>query len=147
VNDVEAGTVWFSVILPDGETGDGAGTVCVWDHDWNGKPISEIGWMVLPEFQGRGLAAGAVRSILQRARSEGRWDVVHAFPVVTNAPSNAIWKDGILEARGAGHRVLGRDLAMQPLAHRPSFRQSCVTPEPFKPDGGGIYREAQVQGS
>ena len=90
VDDVEAGTVWFSVIVPDGEAGAGAGTVCIWDHEWNGERISEIGWMVLPEFQGRGLATEAVRSILRRARSEGRWDVIHAFPAVTNAPSNAI---------------------------------------------------------
>jgi RimJ/RimL family protein N-acetyltransferase len=90
VDDVKKGTVWFSVIVPDGEAGAGAGTVCIWDHDWNGERISEMGWMVLPEFQGRGLATEAVRSILQRARSEGRWDVIHAFPGVTNGPSNAI---------------------------------------------------------
>jgi RimJ/RimL family protein N-acetyltransferase len=90
VSDVDAGSVWLSVIVPDGEVGAGAGSVCIWDHDWNGERISEIGWMVLPEFQGRRLATEAVRTILQRARSEGRWDVIHAFPAVTNAPSNAI---------------------------------------------------------
>ncbi|MGH9894961.1 MAG: GNAT family N-acetyltransferase [bacterium] len=41
-------------------------------------------------FQGRGLATAAVRSILRKARSESRWDMIHAFPAVTNAPSNAI---------------------------------------------------------
>jgi RimJ/RimL family protein N-acetyltransferase len=46
--------------------------------------------MVLPEFQGRGLATEAVRSLLRKARSENRWDVIRAFPAVTNAPSNAI---------------------------------------------------------
>jgi RimJ/RimL family protein N-acetyltransferase len=90
VDEVEAGTVWYYVIVPDGEAGAGAGTVCVWEHDWNGERINEIGWMVLPEFQGRGLATEAVRSVLRKARSEGRWDVIHAFPSVTNAPSNAI---------------------------------------------------------
>jgi RimJ/RimL family protein N-acetyltransferase len=90
VDDVEKGTVWFSVIVPDGEAGAGAGSVCIWDHDWNGENITEIGWMVLPEFQGRGLATEAVRSILRKARSEKRWEVIHAFPGVTNAPSNAI---------------------------------------------------------
>jgi RimJ/RimL family protein N-acetyltransferase len=90
VDDIKKGTVWFSVIVPDGEAGEGAGHVCIWDHEWNGEPISEIGWMVLPEFQGRGLATEAVRSLLRKARSENRWDVIHAFPAVTNAPSNAI---------------------------------------------------------
>ncbi|MGH2682450.1 MAG: GNAT family N-acetyltransferase [Actinomycetota bacterium] len=90
VDDVKKGAVWFSVIVPDGVAEAGAGHVCIWDHDWNGERIAEIGWMVLPEFQGRGLATEAVRSILRRARSEGRWDVIHAFPGVTNAPSNGI---------------------------------------------------------
>jgi RimJ/RimL family protein N-acetyltransferase len=46
--------------------------------------------MVLPEFQGRGVGSEAVRAVLQKARSESRWDVVHAFPAITNARSNAI---------------------------------------------------------
>jgi RimJ/RimL family protein N-acetyltransferase len=46
--------------------------------------------MVLPEFQGRGLAKRAVRALLERARDDGRWGVVHAFPGVTNAASNAL---------------------------------------------------------
>jgi GNAT superfamily N-acetyltransferase len=37
--------------------------------------------MVLPAFQGRGLGSDAVRAVLSKARSEGRWDVVHAFPL------------------------------------------------------------------
>jgi RimJ/RimL family protein N-acetyltransferase len=90
VDDVEKGTVWFSVIVPDGENGVAAGSVCIWDHEWNGETISEMGWMVLPEFQGRGLATEAVRTMLRRAQSENRWEVVHAFPAVTNGPSNAI---------------------------------------------------------
>jgi RimJ/RimL family protein N-acetyltransferase len=90
VREVEAGKTWFFVILSDGERAAPAGTVCIWDHAWNGQTISEIGWMVLPEFQGRGLASEAVRLTLQRARSEGRWEVIHAFPGVTNGPSNGI---------------------------------------------------------
>ena len=46
--------------------------------------------MVLPEFQGRGLGKAAVRALLERARDEDPWGVVHAFPGVTNAPSNGI---------------------------------------------------------
>lgn len=90
VDEVEVGAIWFFVIVPEGEGGAGAGHICVWAHDWNGERINEIGWMVLPEFQGRGLATEALRSVLRKARSEGRWDVIHAFPSVTNAPSNVI---------------------------------------------------------
>ena len=46
--------------------------------------------MILPQFQGRGLATKAVRAILDKARSEKRWPVIHAFPSTTNVPSNAL---------------------------------------------------------
>jgi GNAT superfamily N-acetyltransferase len=55
-----------------------------------GEPVSEIGWMVLPEFQGRGLGKRAVRMLLELARDDGRWGLVHAFPATTNGPSNGI---------------------------------------------------------
>jgi RimJ/RimL family protein N-acetyltransferase len=90
VADVEAGTVWVLVIVPDDDAGTAAGTVSVWDHDWRGETISEIGWMVLPKFQGRGLGSRAVQMVLDRARSTERWDALHAFPAVPNAASNAM---------------------------------------------------------
>jgi RimJ/RimL family protein N-acetyltransferase len=90
VDDVEAGRIWYFVITPDESDRAPAGTVCIWDHTWNGETINEIGWMVIPELQGRGLATEAVGLTLDRARSEGRWGVIHAFPGVTNGPSNAI---------------------------------------------------------
>jgi RimJ/RimL family protein N-acetyltransferase len=90
VASTEAGETWVLKIIPDEDPGTAAGTVAVWDHEVNGETITEIGWMVLPDFQGRGLGSEAVRSVLRRARSEGRWKVVHAFPPVTNARSNAM---------------------------------------------------------
>ena len=99
VDDVQAGRVWYSVIEP-GPHEEGAGTVCIWSHDWDGRPISEMGWMVLPSHQGRGLASGAVSALLDRARSEDRWGPMHAFPGVTNAASNRICEK-------AGFRNLG----------------------------------------
>jgi RimJ/RimL family protein N-acetyltransferase len=90
VADVRAGSVWYFTIVPDPDSRTAAGTICVWSHTWRGESINEIGWMVLSSFQGRGLAGQAVRSVLDRARSEGRWDVIHAFPGTTNVPSNAI---------------------------------------------------------
>jgi RimJ/RimL family protein N-acetyltransferase len=90
VATTEAGETWVLVIVPDEEPGTAAGTVAIWENDWEGQPINEIGWMVLPSFQGRVLGTEAVRLALDRARSEGRWDVVHAFPSVTNTRSNAM---------------------------------------------------------
>ncbi|MBI4261691.1 MAG: GNAT family N-acetyltransferase [Actinobacteria bacterium] len=90
VATTEAGETWVLVILPDGPRGPAAGTVAIWEHEWRGAPINEIGWMVLPEFQGRGIGSAAVRAALDRARREGRWDVLHAFPPLSNAASNAM---------------------------------------------------------
>jgi RimJ/RimL family protein N-acetyltransferase len=59
-------------------------------HNEDGAELSEIGWMVLPEFQRRGLGKAAVRMLLTMARQDGRWGQVHAFPGATNAPSNGI---------------------------------------------------------
>jgi len=46
--------------------------------------------MVVPEFQGRGIAAAATRQAIERARSEKARRFLHAFPSVDNPPSNAI---------------------------------------------------------
>jgi len=89
VASVKAGETWILKIVPD-EAGTPAGTVVVWNHEVNGETITEIGWMVLPDFQGRGLGSEAVRAVLRRARSEGRWNVVHAYPPVANPASNAM---------------------------------------------------------
>jgi RimJ/RimL family protein N-acetyltransferase len=90
VETVAAGTAWVFKIIPDEDSGRAAGSVCIWENVWQGESINEIGWMVLTPFQGRGVASRAVRAIMDRARSEGRWDVIHAFPGIANAASNAI---------------------------------------------------------
>jgi RimJ/RimL family protein N-acetyltransferase len=89
VASVEAGDTWVLKIVPD-EVGTAAGTVAVWDHEVKGEMVTEIGWMVLPAFQGQGLGSEAVRAVLRRAQSEGRWTVIHAYPPVANAASNAM---------------------------------------------------------
>lgn len=83
----EADEVWVLVIVVDGEA---AGTVTMWSHEVNGEELDEVGWMVLPGFQGRGVGKAAVRMALDRARSTHRWDVLHAFPPVSNPASNAM---------------------------------------------------------
>jgi RimJ/RimL family protein N-acetyltransferase len=92
VRRTQADEYWVSVIVPDAAAPDVvAGNVSLWSHpDGEGAGLSEIGWMVLPEFQGQGYAKRAVRAVLERARTDGRWGVVHAFPGITNAASNAL---------------------------------------------------------
>lgn len=99
--EAAADTSWIKMIVPDPDMPEVvAGSVVLWSHDDGDGPVSEIGWMVLPEFQGRGLGKRAVRALLERARDEDRWGDIHAFPATTNGPSNGI-------CRSLGFRLLG----------------------------------------
>ncbi|MET8723600.1 GNAT family N-acetyltransferase [Streptomyces misionensis] len=100
--EAAADRAWLKMIVPDPDRPDVvAGTVTLWAHDGGDEPMSEIGWMVLPEFQGRGLGKRAVLALLEQARDQDRWGLVHAFPATGNAASNGI-------CRSAGFRLLGR---------------------------------------
>lgn len=90
VAEAAADTAWIKMIVPGGDASEVAGSVALWRHDTDGETITEIGWMVLPEFQRRGLGKQAVRALLEAARDDGRWGRVHAFPAITNAASNGI---------------------------------------------------------
>ncbi|MFF2196463.1 GNAT family N-acetyltransferase [Streptomyces sp. NPDC058157] len=82
---------WIKMIVPDPATPDVvAGTVTLWSHDTPDGPVSEIGWMVLPEHQGRSLGTRAVRTLLAQARDADRWGPIHAYPATGNAASNGI---------------------------------------------------------
>ena len=53
----DSGTGRMLKIVDD--TGAPAGSVGYWEKDWRGEVVFEIGWMVLPAFQGRGIAGQA----------------------------------------------------------------------------------------
>jgi RimJ/RimL family protein N-acetyltransferase len=67
-----------------------AGWVGYWEAEENGEPAWEMGWSVLPEFQGRGLASQAARMVVERVRAEGKHRFLYAYPAAGNGPSNAI---------------------------------------------------------
>jgi RimJ/RimL family protein N-acetyltransferase len=73
-----------------------AGIVGYWGREWNGEAVCEAGWLVLPEFQGRGIAVAAVRLVLHEVTRTR----VHAFPSVAHVVSNAV-------ARKAGFELVG----------------------------------------
>jgi RimJ/RimL family protein N-acetyltransferase len=103
VQSAAADEAWIKMIAPGEAVPEAvAGSVVLWSHDDedSGEPVSETGWMVLPEFQGRGLAKQAVRMLLELARDDGRWGLVHAFPATANGPSNGI-------CRSVGFRLVG----------------------------------------
>jgi RimJ/RimL family protein N-acetyltransferase len=98
VESAAAGQDWIKMIVTD--EGEVAGSVVLWSHEEDGALISEMGWMVLPEFQGRGVARWAAGTLLALAREDGRWGPVHAFPATGNAASNGV-------CRTLGFRLLG----------------------------------------
>ena len=69
---------------------DPIGTIMLWRSEWRGEPISELGWTILPAHHGRGFGSAALGLLLERARDDGYWGDLHAFPGVTNAASNAL---------------------------------------------------------
>jgi RimJ/RimL family protein N-acetyltransferase len=85
----DAGTGRMFKIVDDA-TGLGVGSVGYWPRTWRGQEVYEMGWSVLPALQGRGIAAAGTAQAIAIARSEQTRRFLHAFPSVTNAPSNAI---------------------------------------------------------
>jgi RimJ/RimL family protein N-acetyltransferase len=84
----QAGDRMFRIV--DSGSGEGVGSVGYWDKEWRDQQVYEIGWLVVPEFQGRGIASAATTKAIERARSDGRHRFVHAFPSIENAASNTI---------------------------------------------------------
>ena len=80
---------WYFAIVPE-EGAPTAGQIGIWRSEWQDEPIDEVGWMVLPAFQGRGIASAALGLLLERLRAATRSDGIHAFPGVTNGASNAL---------------------------------------------------------
>ncbi|MER7457545.1 GNAT family N-acetyltransferase [Micromonospora sp. NPDC126480] len=87
----------YVIVLPDGAK---AGSVGYWEREWHGEPVYETGWAVLSAYQGRGVATGAVRALLDVARARRTRRYAHAYPSVDNPASNAV-------CRRAGFLLLG----------------------------------------
>jgi RimJ/RimL family protein N-acetyltransferase len=78
----------FKVV--DEESGEPAGWVGYWERVSHGQDVWEVGWAVLPEFQGRGIAGASTALAIESARADGTRRFMHAYPSVDNLPSNAI---------------------------------------------------------
>src|ERR1700743_2839261 len=50
---------WIKMIVPEAAPAAVAGTVTLWPHEDGGEPVSEIGWVGLAGFPGRGLGEEA----------------------------------------------------------------------------------------
>ena len=141
VQQAASDAAWIKMIIPDQSApGVVAGSIALWSHEDSGTSMSEIGWMVLPEFQGRGIATTAVRMLLALAREKNRWGLVHAFPVITNTPSNAVCRSAgfrFVEEREttfAGRVFRTNHWVINPATERPSSGSAgepgCIRKKP-----------------
>ncbi|WP_256941110.1 GNAT family N-acetyltransferase [Bacillus sp. EAC] len=81
------GHMYTIVLLPHRKK---IGSVGFWDRSWQNKLVYEIGWSVLPQFQGMGIATIAVSKAITLASFERKHKNIHAFPSVENLASNKI---------------------------------------------------------
>ncbi|MEU9198383.1 GNAT family N-acetyltransferase [Streptomyces hundungensis] len=105
------------VFRAESATGDTVGTVSFVPKEYEGEPIFEVGWGVLPEYQRQGWATASVRSLLDHLAalpSAHRLVTVHAFPCVSNEASNAV-------CRAVGFTLLAETVyEFPPGQHHPS---------------------------
>ena len=97
MGDPDAGTMF--VILAGADVTP-AGTHGYWKRLADGQAVWETGWIVLPEFQGRGIATRATQLMAERAWADAPDRPIHAYPSVDNPASNAV-------CRKAGFRLIG----------------------------------------
>ncbi|MCB0127884.1 MAG: GNAT family N-acetyltransferase [Caldilineaceae bacterium] len=96
---MEKGVAHMYKIVAD-ESHEALGTIGIWKIDWEGPNSYEMGWFVLPEHQGMGVATEAARMVISQARSNPEVCFIHAYPAVNNAPSNAIARKIGMENQG-----------------------------------------------
>jgi RimJ/RimL family protein N-acetyltransferase len=92
---------------PDREA---VGSVVYWAHPIRDEPALEIGWAVLPAFQGRGIATLATARCMEIAAAETDYRTIHAFPSVDNAASNAV-------CRKLGYEIVETSEFEYPVGH------------------------------
>ena len=88
LDSATSGIHMFVIVLEPEETA--IGSIGFWEKTWQGQPVWESGWRIVPEYQGYGIATMAIMQVIDRARAKNTRRYLHAFPSTDNAPSNAI---------------------------------------------------------
>ncbi|MET9604559.1 GNAT family N-acetyltransferase [Streptomyces sp. NPDC006512] len=115
----------FRVVLED--SGETVGSIGFWERTWRDEPVYETGWGVLPEHQGRGLAAAALAELVRHVTAHGDRRALHAFPGTDHPASNAVCRRG-------GFTNLGRvDFEYPPGVPHPSNDWRLDLPEKTEP--------------
>ena len=91
------GPIYAITVGPNAQA---VGSIGYWQRMWKGQQLWELRWALLPEFQGQGIVARAIRLVCDHARQVGKARFLHAFPAADNEATNAI-------CRNAGMELLG----------------------------------------
>lgn len=83
-----------------GPKADAAGSIGYWQRVWKGQYLWEVGWSVLPEYQGQGIPVRAIQLLADRARAIGKFRFLHAFPAADNPSANALCREASFELLG-----------------------------------------------
>ncbi|MFJ7158350.1 GNAT family N-acetyltransferase [Streptomyces sp. NPDC101118] len=94
----------------DAESGGTVGSIGFWPRAWQGEEVYETGWGILPEHQGRGVAAAAARALIAHVRAHGDRRHLHAFPGADHPASNGV-------CRRAGFTLMGTTDFEYPPGH------------------------------
>ncbi|WP_062211954.1 GNAT family N-acetyltransferase [Demequina oxidasica] len=78
----------FRVTIPGHP--EGVGMVGWWVQSDRAIRTLECGWSIEPESRGRGIAPAATLALIHSLRERGEGGVLHAYPRVDNAASNAV---------------------------------------------------------
>lgn len=105
----ESGTDYMFKIVW-GPKAEDVGSVGYWRKIWHDQEVYETGWLVLPAYQGHGIATKATAAVIEHARQDPKYQYVHAFPSIANAASNAI-------CRKLGFTLLGEHQVEYPPGH------------------------------
>ena len=103
-----------------GANNDPAGNIGYWESEWKGQKGWEMGWFVLPEFQGHGIATAASRQVIQLLIKRKNYTFIFATPSVDNQPSNAI-------CRKLGFTLTGEDTIEYPSGSGRLLKINCWT--------------------
>ena len=77
-------------VITTGPQRTAAGWLGYWQSEWHGEAAWEMGWSVLPDFQGRGVASRGAAQAIQVLEGERTHRFVYAVPAVDNGPSNGV---------------------------------------------------------
>ncbi len=104
---------WYFTIVPE-PSGPPVGSIGIWESTIAGSTIHEVGWMVLPEFQGRGIASQALGLLIAPGALRSP---LHQHPCLPRRHQRTL-KRALPEVRLQPHRGDGGQVPRPPASRQ-----------------------------